>query len=102
MSSFKGILSVLAGVATGAALGILFAPEKGSQTRKNIAAKGKGYTDELKNKYNAMYEKANNKYESVVSDAKEFVSNEAKNVVAKLDTKLDQTKLDQTKSGFKS
>ena len=88
MSSLKGILSVLAGVATGAALGILFAPEKGSQTRKNILAKGKGYSDDIKNKYNNMYETANNKYESVISEAKELLSNEAKNVVAK----LEQTK----------
>ncbi len=97
MSSLKGILGILAGVATGAALGILFAPEKGSQTRKNILAKGKGYTDDLKNKYNSMYETANNKYESVMSDAKELLSTEAKNLVTKLDGKVEQAK-----SGFKS
>jgi len=33
---FKGLKSLLAGLVTGTALGVLFAPKKGKETRKNI------------------------------------------------------------------
>ena len=36
MKAGKVFLGVLAGVAAGAVLGILFAPDKGSKTRKKI------------------------------------------------------------------
>jgi len=45
MSSGKVLLGVLAGVAAGAFLGILFAPEKGSNTRKNISKKGEDFAE---------------------------------------------------------
>ncbi len=40
MSSGKVFLGILAGAAAGALAGILFAPEKGSKTRKKIVKKG--------------------------------------------------------------
>jgi gas vesicle protein len=43
MSSGKVLLGVLAGVAVGATLGILFAPDKGSNTRKKITQKSDDY-----------------------------------------------------------
>jgi gas vesicle protein len=50
MSTGKVILGVLAGVATGAAIALLFAPDKGTETRRKISQKGKDLTDELKEK----------------------------------------------------
>ncbi len=50
MSSGKVLLGLLAGVAAGALLGILFAPEKGSVTRKKMSKKAEEYGDGLKGK----------------------------------------------------
>jgi gas vesicle protein len=66
-SSGKVLLGVLAGVATGAVLGILFAPDKGSETRKKIAQKGEDYVDGLKGKFDELVSNISGKY----SQAKE-------------------------------
>ena len=50
MSSGKAMLGVLAGIAAGAALGILFAPGKGSNTRKNISRKTEDLVDAVNDK----------------------------------------------------
>jgi len=48
MNSGKIILGALAGVAAGALLGVIFAPDKGSVTRHNISKKSQDYIDEVK------------------------------------------------------
>ena len=48
MKSGKLVLGLLAGVAAGAVLGILFAPNEGSKTRRKILGKGEKYSEELK------------------------------------------------------
>jgi gas vesicle protein len=52
MSKRNVLLGLLAGVAAGAFLGILFAPEKGSKTRKKIVKKGEELTGEITDKFN--------------------------------------------------
>jgi gas vesicle protein len=54
MSRGKIILGALAGVAAGALIGILFAPDKGSNTRKKIVHKGEEYVDNLKEKISGL------------------------------------------------
>lgn len=44
----KTILALLAGLAAGAALGILFAPDKGDDTRDKLTDSLKGLSDSIK------------------------------------------------------
>ena len=74
MNSNKVVLGILGGVAAGALLGILFAPEKGSKTRKKIADKSKGIANDMKDKLDDLYVDATDKYESLLQDAKGLVS----------------------------
>jgi gas vesicle protein len=74
MSSGKVILGVLVGVAAGAVLGILFAPDKGSETRRKIVEAGEDYADAVKEKFNQMVDNVNEKFEKVKDDVEKGVS----------------------------
>jgi len=69
MSSGKLLLGVLAGVAAGAVIGILFAPDKGSETRKKIAKKGEDYADGIKEKFNNLIDDLSQKVDGVQAKA---------------------------------
>ncbi len=75
MNSNKVLLGVLGGVAAGAIAGILFAPAKGTKTRKRIMKKGKNYSDEIKVKFDELLENVTGKYENIVQDTKEMIKN---------------------------
>ena len=64
MSTGKVVLGVLVGLAAGAALGIQFAPDKGTETRKKIAKKGEDMVDELKEKFGEFVDSVTEKVES--------------------------------------
>ena len=72
MNSGKVLLSLLAGVAAGALLGILFAPEKGSVTRKKMSKKAEEYGDGLKEKFNEFVDGISEKFEEVKEDISDF------------------------------
>ena len=65
MASGKIFLGILAGAATGALLGILFAPDKGSVTRRKIVKKGEDVVDSVKDKYHDIRETVSDKFEAV-------------------------------------
>ena len=75
MSTGKLALGLLAGLAAGAALGILFAPNKGSKTRKKIAKKGEDLTTSLKQEFDEMANSLSDKYEQVIEDTDKLITN---------------------------
>ncbi len=75
MNTGKLLAGILAGVAAGAILGVLFAPDKGSATRKKLSAKGEDLTDAVKEKLNDLLEKFNKDVEAVKAKTNEFKEN---------------------------
>ena len=55
MTTGKALLGVVAGFAAGAALGLLFAPHKGTKTRRNIVEKGEELVDSLHDKIDKKF-----------------------------------------------
>jgi gas vesicle protein len=68
------LLGILAGVAAGAVVGILYAPEKGTRTRRKIMDKRDDYTDGLKDKFDEFVDSLNKKYQNTVHDVENIVS----------------------------
>lgn len=73
MRTEKVLLSVLAGAAAGALAGILFAPHKGTVTRKKISRNGDAFAKGVKEKFNEYIDEITEKFEKVKGDANEFV-----------------------------
>lgn len=64
MKSFAKVLfGAVAGMAAGAVVGILFAPDKGSDTRKKIAKKGEELKDSAKEKFTDLVDMVSDKFE---------------------------------------
>jgi len=77
MSSGKILLGVLAGVAAGALLGVLFAPDKGWNTRKRIAKKADDYMDGLREKFDEFLDTISVKMEEVKDEVSDLTEQEA-------------------------
>ncbi len=75
MKEGKIVLGVLAGLAAGAVLGILLAPDKGANTRKKIAGKGSKYMDDIKEKLNDVYHSILDKTETAIETGEELATN---------------------------
>ena len=75
MSTGKILLGLLAAGAAGAVLGILFAPEKGSTTRKKINRKSEDLVDGIEEKYSTLMDDIADQYESVKERATRAIEN---------------------------
>jgi len=79
----KGVLAFISGAALGATLGILFAPEKGSKTRKKIAKKTKHLKDSVVEKLEDLVSSAEEIVDEIKESASDFIhknEKEAENI----------------------
>lgn len=65
MKTGNVILGVLSGVAAGAALGVLYAPGKGSSTRKKIQRESQRVVGNLGSQLNHVVDGVSQKYDTV-------------------------------------
>lgn len=79
--SGKIVTALLAGLAAGAVLGVLFAPEKGSETREKI-------NDSLADLGDALKERAEEQFDQL-NDFKEKILAAVKNKIQTADTILE-------------
>lgn len=61
-----------AGIVTGGVLGVLFAPDKGENTRKKIADSGKKLTETVKEKMSSLKVNIKGKTDAVKEGMEEF------------------------------
>ncbi|HET6226003.1 MAG TPA: YtxH domain-containing protein [Bacteroidia bacterium] len=78
--------ALLLGAAVGATLGILFAPDKGSETRKKISDGAKDFTDDIKKKV----KDATDKFKQEANGASEYAEEKIGEYKNKAKNKGDQ------------
>lgn len=67
--------ALLVGAAIGGVLGVLFAPEKGSETRKSISSKGEELSGSIKDKFNDLISEIRKDATQVKERASEYMEN---------------------------
>lgn len=80
MNTGKLLVGIFAGVAVGAALGVLFAPNKGEVTRKKISRKGEDVAEDLSDKFSALLETLTEKFEDLKAEASKMADKAGKKI----------------------
>jgi gas vesicle protein len=92
MNAGKLVVSVVTGVAVGAILGVLFAPDKGSSTRSKISKKSGDLTDDLERKFNKFVDKFSKKFEKLQDEA-DYMAEEIKSKAEETTAKFSSNKV---------
>lgn len=88
MKAGKLLVGLVSGAAAGAALGLLFAPKKGTETRRNITETGDNYLKEVKKSFNDFADNLNHRVEAITSKSKATLSK------SKTDERINKAKAD--------
>ena len=91
--SGKVVTALLAGLAAGAVLGILFAPDKGSKTREKIKTGFDDLKDEAKEKFSGSKEELKEAVDNLLSKS----SYKAEEAITFLEEKLAELKKQNAK-----
>ena len=75
MNTAKVLIGFLAGITTGAILGVLFAPGKGSSTRKKIVHRSDEYLTEMGEKFDDFIDSVTKKFDSAKEEAVRLADN---------------------------
>lgn len=100
------LAGLLAGVGVGLILGIIYAPDKGTETRKKIKTKANDYKDQAKSKYLDVSVKVKDRYDAMSSTLnnvgnsvkdnydkyKDQVVSKTTEIMKDVETELDQLK----------
>ncbi len=68
MKTGKAILGIMAGIATGTALGILFAPESGSDTRRKMVKRSSDLGDAIDKRIESKFEEYESKLDELIQN----------------------------------
>ncbi|MFI5124846.1 MAG: YtxH domain-containing protein [Chitinophagales bacterium] len=71
MNTSRILLGFAAGAAVGAALGILFAPDKGTETRRRISEKSNDIAGSIKDKFSDLVDGVKDKFSDLKSEAED-------------------------------